>query len=407
MTVETAAPPVSETPATPGKVDPETLALRAQPTRAIRFKRGAVVAITALGSVSLIATAWVALRPSALHLAGQADDQTVMAKAPTDTLSRLPGSYGDVPKLGPPLPGDLGRPILNHQREMGIESASGEAGRADQAAASERDRRATELRAARESGLLVQSGNRTDPTRGTEATPFSPSAATAQETRLAIDPDRDPNAQQRKADFVAARDNDGDVSEHRMSPPASPYMLSAGTVIAASLITGLRSDIPGLVTAQVTEPVFDTVTGRTMLIPQGSRLIGSYDSVVAFGQSRALLVWQRIILPDGSSIQIDNLPATDAAGYAGLSDKVDFHSWQLLKGVALSTLLGVGTQLSIGGDSDLVRAIRESTQQSASQAGQQIVAKQLNVQPTIQVRPGWPLRVIVHKDLVMRAWAGQ
>lgn len=200
----------------------------------------------------------------------------------------------------------------------------------------------------------------------------------------------------------------GDIyNADALQTPASPHQVMAGSVIAASLLTGLNSDLPGMVVAQVTEPVFDTVTGRTVLIPQGSRLIGSYDSVVAFGQSRALLVWQRIILPDGSSVQIDNLPATDAAGYAGLSDKVDFHSWRLLKGVALSTLLGVGTQLSIGGDSDLVRAIRESTQQSASQAGQQIVTEQLNVQPTIRVRPGWPLRVIVHKDIVLRAWAGQ
>jgi type IV secretory pathway VirB10-like protein len=164
MTIDTAAPPAPENPAAPGKVDPETLALRAQPARAIRFKRGAVVAIAALGSVSLVATAWVALRPSALHLAGQSNDQTVAAKAPADTLSGLPGSYGDVPKLGPPLPGDLGRPILDHQRAMGIEPASGETGRAEQAAATERDRRAAELKAARESGLLVQSGNRTDPT---------------------------------------------------------------------------------------------------------------------------------------------------------------------------------------------------------------------------------------------------
>ena len=142
--------------------------------------------------------------------------------------------------------------------------------------------------------------------------------------------------------------------------------------------------------------------------PQGARLIGSYDSVVAFGQRRALLVWQRIILPDGSSIQIDNLPATDAAGYAGLADKVDFHTWQLLKGVTLSTLLGVGTELSLGSEeSDLVRAIRQSTQQSAAQAGQQIVSKNLNIQPTITVRPGWPLRVIVHKDIVFpRPWGG-
>lgn len=262
MTLEAAASPTPGTPTTPGKVDPETLALRAQPARAIRFKRGAVVAIAALGSVSLIATAWVALRPSALHLAGKADDQTVAAKAPTDTLSRLPGSYGDMPKLGPPLPGDLGRPILNHQRAMGVESASASPGRADQAAATERDRRAAELKAARESELLVQSGNRTDPTRGAAATPLSPPAVASDASRIAIDLDRGPNAQQRKADFVAARDTGGDVNEHRLSPPASSDMLSAGSVIAASLITGLRSDLPGLVTAQVTERVFDSATGN-------------------------------------------------------------------------------------------------------------------------------------------------
>ncbi|MES2022306.1 MAG: TrbI/VirB10 family protein [Pseudomonadota bacterium] len=402
MTVETA--PALETPTATGKVDPETLALRAQPARAIRFKRGAVVAITALGSVSLIATAWVALRPSALHLAGQADDQTVVAKAPADTLSGLPGSYGDVPKLGPPLPGDLGRPILDHQRAMGIAPIGGEAARADQAAATERDRRASELKAARESGLLVQSGNRADPTRGADAAPSSPPAPPAQEARLAIDPDRDPNAQQHKADFVAARDTGGDVNEHRLSQPASPDMLSAGSVIAASLITGLRSDLPGLVTAQVTERVFDSATGSILLIPQGARLIGSYDSVVAFGQKRALVVWQRIILPDGSSIRLDNVPATDPSGYAGLADKVDFHTWTLLKGVAISTLLGVGANVTFSGESDLVQAIRESTQQNVSRAGDQITSRNLQIQPTITIRPGAPVRLVVHRDLILAPW---
>lgn len=402
MTVETA--PALEAPAATGKVDPETLALRAQPARAIRFKRGAVVAIAALGSVSLIATGWVALRPSSLHLAGQADDQTVSAKAPADTLSGLPGSYGDVPKLGPPLPGDLGRPILDHQRAMGIAPIGGEAARADQAAATERDRRASELKAARESGLLVQSGNRADPTRGADAASSSPPAPPAQEARLAIDPDRDPNAQQHKADFVAARDTGGDVNEHRLSQPASPDMLSAGSVIAASLITGLRSDLPGLVTAQVTERVFDSATGSILLIPQGARLIGSYDSVVAFGQKRALVVWQRIILPDGSSIRLDNVPATDPSGYAGLADKVDFHTWTLLKGVAISTLLGVGANVTFSGESDLVQAIRESTQQNVSRAGDQITSRNLQIQPTITIRPGAPVRLVVHRDLILAPW---
>ena len=157
--------------------------------------------------------------------------------------------------------------------------------------------------------------------------------------------------------------------------------------------------------AQVTEPIYDTVSGRYLLIPQGSRLIGTYDSVVAFGQSRALLVWQRIVMPDGSSIQIENLPATDASGYAGLEDEVDFHTWRLLKGVVLSTLLGVGTELSLGSDeSDLVRAIRESAQQNVNRAGQRITERNLNIQPTITVRPGWPLRIIVHKDLILRPY---
>lgn len=404
MTVEAEDPTAVEVQTAPSKVDPETLALRAQPARAIRFKRGAVVAIAALGSVSLVATAWVALRPSALHLAGQIDDQTVAAKAPADTLSGLPGSYSDVHRLGPPLPGDLGRPILDHQRAMGIEPASGETGRADQAAATERDRRAAELKAARESGLLVQSGIRTDPTRGADATPSSPPAAAAQEARLAIDPDRDPNAQQRKADFVAARETGGDVNEHRLSPPASPDMLSAGSVIAASLITGLRSDLPGLVTAQVTEQVFDSATGTILLIPQGARLIGSYDSVVAFGQKRALVVWQRIILPDGSSIRLDNVPATDPSGYAGLADKVDFHTWTLLKGVAISTLLGVGANVTFSGENDLVQAIRESTQQNVSRAGDQITSRNLQIQPTITIRPGAPVRLVVHRDLILAPW---
>jgi type IV secretion system protein VirB10 len=147
--------------------------------------------------------------------------------------------------------------------------------------------------------------------------------------------------------------------------------------------------------------------GTALFRAQGSRLIGSYDSVVAFGQSRALVVWQRIVMPDGSSIQIDNLPATDPAGYAGLRDEVDYHTWTLLKGIAMSTLLGVGTQVTFGSDqSNLVEAIRESTQESTNQAGQRIVEKDLNIQPTITVRPGWPLRVIVHKDLILRPYRG-
>ena len=170
-------------------------------------------------------------------------------------------------------------------------------------------------------------------------------------------------------------------------------------------MTGLNSDLPGIVIAQVTENVRDSATGRTVLVPQGARLIGSYDSAVAFGQRRALLVWQRIVFPDGSSVRLDNAPAADLSGYAGLEDRVDFHTWRLLKGIALSTLVGVGSELTFGsGEGDLVRAIRESTQQNAARAGDGITQRNLDVQPTLTVRPGWPLRAVIHKDLVLQPW---
>ena len=180
----------------------------------------------------------------------------------------------------------------------------------------------------------------------------------------------------------------------------------AGTVISASLISGLNSDLPGQVMAQVTSPVYNTVTGQHLLIPQGARLIGKYDSVVAFGQERALVVWYRLILPNGTSMVIDNLPASDEAGFAGLKDQVDVHGWQLLKGIVLSTLLGVGTELTFGNnENELVKALRSSTQNNADRVGQKLVDKHLDIQPTLKVRPGWPLRIIVNKDIILKPYS--
>ena len=398
------------------KRDPESVVLRGRPSPVTRFKRGAIIGICALGSVAIIGVTYIALQPAGLKLLTDAQNQIGFdRKRPPEALAGAPSSYADIPKLGPPLPGDLGRPILAAQRKMATEGEAPVLGvdQAAQAAEAERQRLHAEQRKVREAGVMMELAQQPGAVGSAAAATIAPNgdgaapSNTTPEAQLALDPERDPNAQGNKIGFVGAKGTGEVINLHRIQNAASPHVLSAGSVIAGSLITGLNSDLPGLVTAQVTENVYDSPTGRILLVPQGSRLIGSYDSVVAFGQSRALLVWQRIIMPDGSSVQIDNAPATDASGYAGLADKVDRHTWQLIKGVALSTLLGVGTELTFGSnESDLVRALRESTQQNASQAGQQLVTKNLAIQPTIKVRPGWPLRIVVHKDLVLRPWNG-
>lgn len=397
--------PSAPAAAAPTKADPETLVLRAAPRRVTRFRRGAIIAIAAVGSTAMAGTAWLALRPATLPLAASNDDRGQLAgKAPTDALAGAPVSYADVPRLGPPLPGDLGRPIVDHQGRL-RETLPGDSGGADaqqaaQEAAAARQRIAAEKKAARESGVMVQLAGTTK-----SASPVTMAAdgAAAVQPVSAAEPSvgaDDPNDQQRKNALIGRTNRDDDTSPHILTAPVLPWTLQAGSVIAASLITGLNSDLPGFVTAQVTENVYDSVTGRNLLIPQGSRLIGGYDSVVAFGQRRALVVWQRIILPDGSSIRIDNVPATDASGYTGLADKVDFHTWQFLKGVALSTLLGVSSELALSGQSDLVQAIRMSTQDEVARAGNQVTQRNLGVQPTITIRPGTRVRLVVHKDLV-------
>lgn len=387
-------------PPSPAKIDPETLALRAPLPRVVRFRRGLIIGAAAAGSCALMAVAWLALKPISFQHVAEQSQLSEPATPTPDALERLPASYAEVPKLGPPLPGDLGRPILEHQRGVATNVERPSAFAADQHEIIDRQRRADALRAAREAPVLVQRN---------PVPALAPSQAMIESTASGRElpapaQESDPNRQQHKQMFASTLDVRGDVNPHRLTAPASPYLLSAGSVISASLMTGLRSDLPGLVIAQVSEPVFDSATGATLLIPQGARLVGSYDSVVAFGQRSALIVWQRILLPDGASLRLDNAPAADPSGYAGLSDRVDFHSWSLLKGIVLSTLLGVGSELALQGDGDLVAALRRSTEDTASRAGDQITQRNLNIQPTITIRPGARVRLVVHKDLVLAPW---
>lgn len=404
----------SHTP--PPKAEPEELTLRSQPRRVIRFKRKLLIGTAALGCLGIATVMAFALQtPSHRQAAGQ-ELYNTDRKTTADGLAALPASYADAkppPKLGDPLPGDLGKPIVEQERAYGIGQNQNEFGQNEEvnAARAERLRRAQQARQAKEASVFFplsqNRGGASTQVAQVNAGAGQPGTVAGDNGRLFLDPDRDQNNQQRKLDFMNQRSGGDIYNPYPLQDAVSPFQVMAGSIIAASLVTGINSDLPGTVVAQVTENVYDTVSGKYLLIPQGARLIGTYDSVIAFGQSRALLVWQRIILPNGSSVQIENLPATDASGYAGLADKVDFHTWQLLKGVVLSTMLGVGTQLSLGSEnSDLVRAIEESTQQNVNRAGQRITEKNLNIQPTITVRPGWPLRVIVHKDLILRPFRG-
>ena len=208
--------------------------------------------------------------------------------------------------------------------------------------------------------------------------------------------------QDRKLAFLNAPLDKRTVSGERLEWAASRYVVQAGSVIPAALLMGIRSDLPGQVTGQVTENVYDSPTGRYLLMPQGSKLIGLYDSQVSFGQSRVLLVWTRVIFPNGRSVVLERQSGADPEGYAGLEGQVDYHCDRLFTAAALSTLLGVGSELGASdGDSDIIRALRRGSSDTLNQAGQQVVRRNLNVQPTLTIRPGYPIRVIVNRDLVL------
>jgi type IV secretion system protein VirB10 len=381
----------------------EPLELRARPRPVTRINRKLLVGVVGLALLSLAGLVLVALNPPSWRgTASPTELYNVDNKPRSDGLARLPATYEglatkkDAAKApGPP--------------QLQLADPDGERTEA------ERGRLAKQAR--QSAPLFRLSARRPAPEPHPEPVQrpdpvLRPAQLDASERARHLDgnlPAADATDQTRKLAFLRAGPDKEIYNPHGLQRPASPYQLLAGTIISASLVTGLDADLPGFVIGQVTEPAYDTVSGRHLLVPQGSRLIGKYDSVVAHGQERALVVWQRIIRPDGSSIVIDNLPATDTAGYAGLADGVDLHTWKLLKGVALATVLGVGSSLAFGsgsGDSDIIRALRESTGQTTNRAGQRLIERELNVQPTLTVRPGWPLRVIVHKDLILSPYRG-
>lgn len=374
--------------------------LRGDPPRVMRLSRKAIGIASACGFALVGGALIYALQPQGRNGAEELYNTEGVTVA--DNLAGAPKDYGQVPKLGPPLPGDLGRPILDAQRRGDV-AALPPVGApqplppnpAANAAEAARQRAEQERESARGSRLFFGGAA---PGGGADLAGI-PAIAEAPES--AAPPSGPKTEADRRQAFLERASDRRTVSGERLSGLASPNVVQAGAVIPAALITGIRSDLPGLVTAQVTQNVYDSPTGRILLIPQGSRLIGDYDADVAFGQSRVLLAWNRLILPDGRSIVLERQPVADPRGFAGLQDGTDYHWGGVLKAALVSTLLGVGSEVGSGGDDDLARAIRRGTQDSVNRAGEQIVSRELNVRPTLTIRPGFPVRVLVTRDLVL------
>ncbi len=213
------------------------------------------------------------------------------------------------------------------------------------------------------------------------------------------------SAQGPGATFIASQRgrDDGVLDAYR--PPRSPYAVQAGSTISAALVTALNSDQPGRVVAQVTEDVYDSVTGEHLLIPQGARLLGTYDAATTHGDQRLLIVWNRLIMPNGWSIALRGMPGTDAAGVSGVRDSVDAHLGRIAVASLLSGALSVAANEAESDDEDrLTESVGDAAAQEAARVGARIVDRELSVRPTLRIRAGATVRVLVSQDIVLRPY---
>lgn len=219
----------------------------------------------------------------------------------------------------------------------------------------------------------------------------------------------DENNAKGKRAWLDSPANPADYLAAGRRPLVSPYEIKTGTVIPGIMIGGINSDLPGQIVAQVRENVWDSATGAHLLIPQGARLVGTYDNQVTRGQSRVLVAWNRIIYPDGSSLDLGSMPGADQGGYAGFRDKVNNHYWKVFGDAMMLSLFSAGIQLSqpqssVGQGYDNQQIVAASIGQQLGQAGMQITQKNLNIQPTLEIRPGYRFNIMVTKDMVLSPW---
>lgn len=216
----------------------------------------------------------------------------------------------------------------------------------------------------------------------------------------------DPNGQVLKEDFFNKDIKELGYLPHRVVPQISPFELKRGSVIPATLISGINSDLPGRIIAQVSQNVYDSTTGYRLLIPQGARLFGRYDSKVAFGQARVLVVWTDLILPNGQTLQIGGMAGSDPEGYGGFRDRVNNHTIRTFTAAALIALIGTGIDASMPESSTRATqdtasdAARRNFAESFGRVAERTIDRNLNVQPTLEIRPGYRFNVLVDQDII-------
>ncbi|MGJ8530852.1 MAG: TrbI/VirB10 family protein [Alphaproteobacteria bacterium] len=369
----------------------EAFRLRADPPRVVRLSRKVLAGLAITACIGIGGALIFSLQG---RDAGEGTNElyTTENRPTADELRRLPSDYSGIPQLGPALPGDLGRPIRRAQEEGRPIPAQPMPGPDP-----EEQRRLAEQEAARTSALFFTAQGAT----AQSGVGMQPTQPLASFQAPQIGDTSAPTAQDRQLGFLNAPVDRRTVSPDRVTSVASPYVLQAGAVIPAALVTGIRSDLPGQIVAQVIQNVYDSPSGRYLLVPQGTRLIGEYDNGVGFGQRRVLLVWNRLILPSGNSIVLERQPGADGAGFAGLEDGVDHHWWDIAKAAGLSTLLNIGAELGRDESNEIAAAIRDGAQDTVGDAGEEIVRRQVGRAPTLTIRPGFPVRVIVTRDLIL------
>ncbi|MGA8613888.1 MAG: TrbI/VirB10 family protein [Xanthobacteraceae bacterium] len=427
-------PPAKEEAFYVPALKPEPLSGKAPLPRVKRFSRTMLVIAGAVAGTVVTLAFWVGLQ----HQKGRAaapPEQSLKPPAPGAAVSSLPSSYGDaaasVPQLGAPRPGDSGALGGIGAGPASLGDASGGAGATRQLTPLEQyqqqrllERLKSEDQARGASAAFSGAGAGMGPGVASLSAAGGADAAAALSDRLldvaqrsiagsggggATSARDEDNRQDEKSSFAEkGRDSDFQL-HHGIQYPRSPYTMFAGTIVPCVMMQGINSDLPGQIGCLVSQNVYDTVTGVHLLLPQGTKAIGTYDSRIAYGQSRVLVVWTRLLRPDGSAVSLEGMPGTDLSGFAGLTGHVNNHYARLVSGVVLGSIIGAAAQVGAGANNQnpaFSELAVQGAAQNINQAGQQITRKNLQIQPTIEVPPGARLNIFATKDIVLPPYSG-